>query len=59
MYDADADNDYINEEGMNAHLYAIDARLTTYEILLNEAPKLFPDWLGFVEGIVLAVLSFL
>ena len=57
--DSDAENDDINEEGMNAHLYAIDARLTTYENLLNEAPTLFPDRLGFEEGIALTVLSFL
>ena len=57
--DSDADNDNINEESMNAHFDAIDARLTMYENLLNEAPTLFPDHLGLDEGIVLTVLSFL
>jgi hypothetical protein len=57
--DSDADNEDINEEGMNAHFDAIDARLTMNENLLNEAPTLFPDHLGLDEGIVRTVLSFL
>jgi hypothetical protein len=48
-----------DEEAMNAHFDAIDARLTMYENLLNDLPTLFPDQLGLVEGIVLTVLSFL
>ena len=47
-----------DDEGMNAYLDTIDAKLTVYENLLNDLPTLFPDQLGLVEGIVLTVLSF-
>ena len=52
--DGYADNYYTEE-----HFDAINARLTMYESLLNEAPTLFRDHLGLDEGIVLTVLSFL
>ena len=56
--DSDADDDDINEEGMNAHFDAIDAKLTIYENLLNEAHVLFPEQHGLDNGIVLDILSF-
>ena len=56
--DSDADDDDINEEGMNAHFDAIDAKLTMYEDLLNEAHVLFPEQYGLDNGIVLDILSF-
>ena len=49
----------INGEGMNVHFDAIDAKLTMYEHLLNEASTFFPDQLGLDEGIVLTIVSFL
>jgi hypothetical protein len=49
----------ISNEGRNAHFDAIDAKLTMYENLLNEASVLFPDRLGLDEGIVLTIVSFL
>ena len=43
---------------MNAHFDAIDAKLTMYEDLLNEAHVLFPEQYGLDNGIVLDILSF-
>ena len=52
----------ISNEGMNAHFDAIDAKLTMYESLLNEAHVLFPEQYGlddgFDNGIVRDILSF-
>ena len=56
--DSDADDDDINGEGMDAHFDAIDAKLTIYEDLLNEAHVLFPEQYGLDNGIVLDILSF-
>jgi len=47
-----------DEEAINAHFDAIDAKLTMYEKLVNEA-TLFQDQLGLAEGIVETILSFL
>jgi hypothetical protein len=57
--DSDADNDEINDKGMDVHFDAINARLTMYETLLNEVHVLFPEQYGLDEGTVLTVLSFL
>jgi hypothetical protein len=45
-------------DNMNAHFDAIDAKLTIYENLLNEAHVLFPEQHGLDNGIVLDILSF-
>jgi hypothetical protein len=48
-----------DEEAINAHFDAIDAKLTMYEKLVNEVPTLFQDLLGLAEGIVQTILAFL
>ena len=48
-----------DEEAINAHFDAIDAKLTMYEKLVNEVPTLFQDQLGFAKDIVETILSFL
>jgi hypothetical protein len=48
-----------DEEAVNAHFDAVDARLTIMKKLVNEVPTFFPDQLGLVEGIVQTILSFL
>jgi hypothetical protein len=57
-YTGDGDVNHY-DEGMNAYLDIIDAKLTAYENLLNEAPVLFPEEFGLDHGIVLDILSFL
>ena len=48
-----------NNWGLNLYFDTIDAKLTMYENLLNEAPVLFPEQFGLDHGIVLNILSFM
>jgi hypothetical protein len=60
--DDDNDGEDNNDSGsnmLNAYFETIDAKLTVYENLLNEAHVLFPDQFGLFDGIVLNILSFL
>mgnify|MGYP000972390201 CR=1 FL=1 len=54
---SDAEDEDINED-VRWHFDAIDAQLTVYENLLNEAHVLFPRQYGLDNGIVLVILSF-
>jgi hypothetical protein len=42
-----------------AYFDSINSKVSVYENLLNAAPMLFPEHLGFDYGIVLNILSFL
>jgi hypothetical protein len=55
----DDDDGEDGDEGMNAYFDTIDAKLTEYENLLDEAPTFFPEQFGLDHGIVLEILSFL
>ena len=49
----------ISTENMKEYFDTIDAKLTVYENLLNEASMLFPEQFGLDHGIILNILSFL
>ena len=48
----------VSAEGTDSYFDTIDAKLTMYEDLLNEAHVLFPEQYGLDNGIVLGILSF-
>ena len=57
--DGDDDNEDDGYDGVNAYFDTIDAKLTEYENLLNEAPTFFFKHFGLSYEIVLHILSFL
>ena len=55
----DNDDGDINEEGVDVHFDAINAKLTIFENLLKEVSVLFLNQNSSDEGIVLTMLSFM